>query len=83
MFQYINIGKTGEWGVPIENDKTFLFPSYSTRIFETYKDFDVVFIDGRFRVACALQVILNCNIDTKILIHDFNFCVFQLRFGQI
>ena len=72
IFQYINIGKTGEWGIPTEEDKQFLFPDYSAKIFESDKNFDVVFIDGRFRIACALQTILNCNKDTKILMHDFN-----------
>ncbi|MCZ9877131.1 hypothetical protein OFP88_13935 [Brachyspira hyodysenteriae] len=28
-------------------------------------------IDGRFRVACVLNTILNCNKNIKIIIHDF------------
>lgn len=73
QFIYVNIGEVGEWGVPseIEKSKEF-FPNYSTQVFETYKDFDVVFIDGRFRVACLLQTVLHCPKHTRILMHDFN-----------
>lgn len=76
-FKHIFIGETGEWGIPIEveNNKK-LFPSYSKIIFEKLSDidFDLVFIDGRFRIACALQTALKCLIGNsmQILIHDFN-----------
>ena len=70
-FLHINIGRTGEWGRPIDLEKKDKFPNYSLCPFINNKNYDVVFIDGRFRVACALQTILNCNKNTKILIHDF------------
>jgi len=70
---HIDIGKTGKWGVPTQIDKKELFPDYSTKIFTQYEnDYDLVFVDGRFRVACVLQTILNCKPDVKILIHDYN-----------
>lgn len=72
FFNYIDIGKTGEWGVPIEKDKEHLYENYSKSIFTLKKDFDLVFVDGRFRVACVLQTLLNCPETTKILMHDFN-----------
>ena len=54
--------------------KKKFFSNYSKQIFEKYKnDYDLVLIDGIFRVACTLQVILNCKSDIKILIHDFNY----------
>lgn len=71
-FIWVDIGRTGEWGVPLEMEKKSLFPHYSAQVFEKYTDFDVVFIDGRFRVACFLQTLLHCPKHTKILIHDFN-----------
>lgn len=70
-FKYINIGKTGIVGKPINEDNKNMWPSYSKQVFEEQNDFDVVFIDGRFRVACALQTILNCKKDVKILMHDY------------
>lgn len=71
-FKYINIGKVGFLGIPKDPEAKNLYPSYSNEIFKEEKNFDFVFIDGRFRVACALQTILNCNKNTTILIHDFN-----------
>lgn len=72
FFNYIDIGNVGEWGIPLEKDKEFLYENYSKYIFNIKKDFDLVFIDGRFRIACVLQVLLNCQNNTKIIIHDFN-----------
>lgn len=69
---HVDIGKTGEWGVPIEESKRKDFPNFSQKPFLDNIKYDRVFIDGRFRVACALQTILNCDNNTKILIHDFN-----------
>lgn len=71
-FVSVDIGRTGEWGVPLEMEKKSLFPHYSAQVFEKYTDFDIVFIDGRFRVACLLQTLLHCPKHTKILMHDFN-----------
>ena len=72
-FHHINIGKTVEWGFPKDNNMYDNYPNYSKEIFTKIdtKSLDTVFIDGRFRVACALSTILNCNNDIKILIHDY------------
>ncbi len=72
LFWHVFIGKTGGYGVPIEQDKKELFPQYSLFPFLNKQDYDVVFIDGRFRVACAVQAALHCKCDAKILMHDFN-----------
>ena len=71
IFEYIDIGEISNLGYPkIKTEKMF---NYSNQVFKKYKnEYDLVFIDGRFRVACTLQVILNCKKDIKILIHDFN-----------
>ncbi|MGC1630950.1 MAG: hypothetical protein WA749_02445, partial [Gelidibacter sp.] len=75
FFHLVNIGKTESWGYPVSNDSKNLFPNYSNSIFDLLdsKKIDTVLIDGRFRVACALNVILNLssNKNTIILIHDF------------
>jgi len=69
---YIDIGKIGNWGFPLSINSNI--SNYSKQIFQKYEnDYDFVFIDGISRVACALQVILNCKSDIKILIHDFNY----------
>ena len=75
FFKHVNIGETKKYGFPKTKDSEKLFPNYSTRIFKNFtcKEVDVVLIDGRFRVACVLSVIIN-TIETNkpiILFHDF------------
>jgi len=73
-FYYANTGKIGGYGWPtdIKADRD-LFPIYSNGVFKDIVNnkYDLVLIDGRFRVACALQTILNTDDNVKILIHDF------------
>ena len=72
-FISVDIGKTGAWGVPVEiEENKYLFPNYSQAPFSENKRYNLIFIDGRFRVACALQTILHSDKDTKIIMHDFN-----------
>ena len=71
-FIHVNIGKTGAWGAPIEEDKKELYPNFSAIPFQNSTSYDVVFIDGRFRVACALSAIMAHIPPSKILIHDFS-----------
>ena len=72
ILNYINVGKVRNWGFPISKNSNI--PNYSKQIFQKFEnDYDFVFIDGITRVACALQIILNCKPDIKILIHDFNY----------
>ena len=71
--EHVDFGETKQWGIPvkIEENKN-KFPDYSSNIYKKYgKDFDLIFIDGRFRVACTLQAILNSCRETKIIMHDF------------
>lgn len=71
----VNIGPTRGWGYPESNNDKKLFEAYSSSIFESIdsKLIDLALVDGRFRVACTLKIILSCheNKHLKILIHDF------------
>ncbi|WP_432474183.1 hypothetical protein [Amphritea sp. HPY] len=71
----VDIGPTGEWGYPKTNDYQPLFSDYSANVFKEIDSntIDLVLVDGRFRVACILKVILECleTNNLKILIHDF------------
>jgi hypothetical protein len=72
--RYINIGKTKEWGIPINDTPKHEFLQYSdiqVNYLPLRDTKGLVFIDGRFRVACCLNVIRYCNKDTVIVIHDF------------
>jgi hypothetical protein len=72
FLDFINLGKLKKNYPLKENINNFSI--YSNQIFQKYEnDYDFVFIDGIFRVACALQTILNCQNDVKIMIHDMNY----------
>ncbi|MFZ2449453.1 MAG: hypothetical protein WAW36_02925 [Methylovulum miyakonense] len=71
LFHIIDIGKTFYWGYPASFCKKHLWPDYSFHIFRQKSEHDLVLIDGRFRVACTLNTILNTPEHCKILIHDF------------
>jgi len=79
-FFLINIGVTKGWGYPVNDSSKHLFPQYSSNIFKNVdvENLDTFFIDGRFRVACTLKVILQVsafdNRNKIILIHDFWNC---------
>jgi len=73
---FIDIGPTKYWGYPVNETHKEKFPKFSSEIFNitNSEKYDTVLVDGRFRVACALQTILQCfnNKDLKILIHDYS-----------
>lgn len=74
---YIDIGPTKGWGYPVDESKNENFHKFSSEIFKLTDPsiYDLILVDGRFRVACTLQSILNCqnNKNLKILIHDYSF----------
>jgi hypothetical protein len=70
---YVDIGPTGAWGTPRDPAARDRWPDYHSRIWENPRaaDSDLVMIDGRFRVACALQTLLHTRSETMIMIHDY------------
>jgi hypothetical protein len=70
---FANIGRVKEWSEPVDK-KTYNLLNYHQNIWDNINISDVnfIFIDGRFRVACALQWILRSNRKyAPIAIHDF------------
>jgi hypothetical protein len=71
----VAIGPTTEWGYPESGKHRDSFPAYSSDIFKAIdpNTIDTALVDGRFRVACTLRMILECHArgDLRILIHDF------------
>lgn len=63
---YINLGRTGGCGTPVDLSTKHLWPIYSQNYSE---EFDLVLIDGRFRVACFLDICLKGT--PTLLFHDF------------
>lgn len=73
----VDIGPTGEWGYPLSQTYSDKFPDYSRAIHKHQTPFDLILVDGRFRVACvisAIQHALGHQKDlqkARIFIHDF------------
>ncbi len=71
----VDIGPVRDWGYPKSEDFRGSFTRYSADIFQSVdsKLIDLALVDGRFRVACTLRIVLEChkNSRIKILIHDF------------
>lgn len=67
----VNIGPTQKWGYPADDSCQSKWPLYASRAFKKNSSYDLILIDGRFRVACTLQACLHVSPKTKILIHDF------------
>ena len=70
-FHIIDVGETKKWGYPVDESKKHLWPNYSLSVFADGSQHDLVLIDGRFRVACALSCLLNTPDNCTIMIHDF------------
>lgn len=72
-FYFVYIGKIRDTSYPIDDSEYDKYPNYSSNVFEDIdkEKIDTVFIDGRFRVSCALQSIINLNKNVIIIIHDF------------
>ena len=71
----VNIGNTRKWGYPESSNCRHMFPNYSASIFEKIDSHSIDFalVDGRFRIACTLKIILECHANNRleIAIHDF------------
>lgn len=70
---YVDIGKTGDWGWPIDASARDNWPVYYSAVWENplSKEADFFLVDGRFRVACFMQVMLHAPQNALIAIHDF------------
>jgi hypothetical protein len=70
-FLHADVGPVGQLGSP--TDKTFepVWARYAMAPWRSETQPDLVLIDGRFRIACALQTALSVLPETQIVIHDF------------
>jgi protein O-GlcNAc transferase len=78
---HIDIGQTGDWGVPVFDGSVFsgkrmqsflnatIFPWRLLKSHEVNPDF--VFIDGRWRKACFLSALLYCQSPMLVLWDDY------------
>lgn len=69
--KYVDLGVVGEWGTTA-NVSAIGGRNYVRAIENTQgKLFDMVLVDGRYRVACALSALLISPLDKVIAFHDF------------
>ena len=61
---------TGGAGYPVDSAHNGAFDEYIEAI-QDYPDFDIVLVDGRWRIACALFALDYITDDTVVFIHDF------------
>jgi hypothetical protein len=69
---YIDIGKTGDWGFPLDSERARHWPDYARSIWmhAAFQSPDLILIDGRFRVSCFLASVACCTTETTILFDD-------------
>ncbi len=73
VLHHADIGPTGEWGMPTDQDQYRKFPGYAQSVWDR-DDFaapDVVLVDGRFRVACFATTFLRTTRPVKVLFDDY------------
>jgi len=78
-FYFADIGETGEWGIPKTPDLAKNVYNYQIMPLQAEPNpFDVYFVDGRYRVACAMAALLHAgssaggrsNNDAVVMVHD-------------
>ena len=71
---HADIGPTRSWGRPSSREALLSWLEYHALSWAAMPDtaYDLILIDGRFRVACFCQSLLRCgNAGVTIVIHDF------------
>lgn len=70
--QHCNLGPTGPWGRPSNNNLWRRFWTYPYALWsDPGFDPDLVLIDGRFRIACLAATLLHCRKPVTVLFDDY------------
>ena len=67
----IDLGPVGKWGRPVSYSHADKFERYFQAPFKQKISPDLVYIDGRFRVACFLTSLLFAKPGTTLIIDDY------------
>jgi hypothetical protein len=70
-FKHVYLGPVGDWGYPDTYEYRERFLDYAAELFLFENLPDLVLIDGRFRILCFLQALLNLEQGSKIIFDDF------------
>jgi hypothetical protein len=71
---HADIGPIKDWGYPTDEESKPLWPRYHEVVWQeepAASKADLYLVDGRFRVACFMQIVLHTEADALILFHDF------------
>jgi hypothetical protein len=73
LVYHVDIGPTGAWGRPLSSETWTRFHHYPLAIWEEpfFRQPDVVLIDGRFRPACLMAVLLRTRKPVTVLFDDY------------
>jgi hypothetical protein len=71
-FIHVDLGPVAEWGVPSGESQIRSWPKYYTAPYLRYDwEFDLILIDGRFRVPCLLTAASCAPEGCQVLVHDY------------
>ena len=70
---FADIGRTGKWAKPLDNSAAQSFHAYPLSVWDRpdIGEPDLVLIDGRFRAACLVAVLLRARRPTTVLFDDY------------
>lgn len=68
---HVDLGELGEWGRPIDYTRRAQFGDYINAPWTFAVKPDLILVDGRFRVACFLQSLINAAPGATILFDDY------------
>ena len=73
LVYHVDIGPTGAWGRPLSPETWTRFHRYPLAIWDEpfFRQPDVVLIDGRFRPACLMAVLLRTRKPVNVLFDDY------------
>ncbi|MFC3616497.1 hypothetical protein ACFORG_22365 [Lutimaribacter marinistellae] len=71
--QWVNIGETHDWGHPVSAERWRDYANYPLGVWKASgrPHPDVVLVDGRFRVGCALATAFNITRPVTLLFDDY------------
>ena len=68
---HADIGPTKEWGHPQDHSEWRRFPAYPLKVWDRGIAPDVVLVDGRFRIGCALATAFRTAKPVTLLFDDY------------
>lgn len=68
---HVDVGEVGDWGRPLGYGSRENFLRYAESIWDKNQDYDLVLVDGRFRVLSFLTSLLRCEEGTRIFFDDY------------